>query len=391
MEALLLSLGLLLFLGVIFGGIAQKICLPALVGYLFVGIFLGKSGVNWLAPSLLEQSGALRQLALILILLKAGLSLDVRRLVAVGRPALLMSCLPACFEVGAVTLLAPLFFPVTRLEAALLGAVLAAVSPAVVVPRMSKMIEESRGKGHKVPEIVLAGASLDDVFVISLFTVLLAMTEGGEVSPGVLLEVPVAILSGIFVGILLAFTLKRLDFFQKLRPEGKILLLLALSAVMVGLAPEIPVAFSPLLGVMCLAMGLGGQGMAPVKSGLNSLWVGGELLLFALVGAEIQVEYALEAGVSAVLLLLLGLSIRSFGVVLATAGTELTPKERLFCLISYLPKATVQAAIGGVPLAVGLDCGSLILTVAVVAILVTAPLGAYLMDRFCPLLCPVEE
>lgn len=387
----LLSVGLVFFLGILLGELARKLRLPPLVGYLLAGICLGTGGGGVLSPTLLEISSPLRQLALIIILLKAGLALDWRRLCQVGRPALWMACIPACFELGAVTLLAPLFFPLTLLEAALLGGVLAAVSPAVVVPRMVKFIEKGVGSAHKVPEIVLAGASLDDVFVIALFTALLSMVEGEGVVLSALWEVPFSILLGMIVGVGLGKVLKTLHCFQGLKPQIKILLLLSLSVLLVAGGEEIPLPYAPLLSVMTLGMTLRSPATEEVSHGLNGLWLGGEVLLFVLVGAEIQVEYAQLAGVSGVVLVLLALIPRSVGVLIATSGTELHPRERLFCVVSYLPKATVQAAIGGMPLALGLDCGPLILTVAVVAILVTAPLGAYLIDRYGEGLCHNEN
>lgn len=373
---LLASLGILFLIGLLLGKCAEKLGLPPLVGYLFTGIFLSPL----LGEELRQISPSLRKIALVMILLKAGLTLAVDRLKKVGRPAVLLSFLPALCEILACTLIAPLLFPLNTLEAMLLGTVLAAVSPAVVVPRMVSFMERGLGRKRQVPELVLAGASLDDVFVMVLFTCCLDMVAEGVFSWISLLNLPISVVLGLGVGCLLGKTLSKWKFFLNLATEAQILFLLGCSFLLVSLEEHLP--FSGLLAVMTLALNLKIGEKKHLSDGFTSLWKGAEVMLFALVGAEVAVEYALQAGVMAVVLVIFGLIFRSFGSYFATFGTELTGNERKFVVISYLPKATVQAGIGGIPLAMGLDCGELLLTLSVLAILLTAPFGAWLMDRY---------
>ena len=391
---MLTSLSLIFLTGMIFAALAKKLRLPGIIGMLLAGILLGPCGLNLLDGSILGISADLRRMALVIILLKAGLSLDLGDLKKVGRPALLMSFLPAVFEIGAYLLLAPVFFDLNLTEAAVMGSVLAAVSPAVVVPRMVHLIETKRGTQKGIPQLILAGASLDDVFVIVLFSTFSGMAAGEAASASALLQAPVSILSGIALGLL---TGKLLTLFfeyfhnrrRHIRNSAKTLIVLAISFLLLTieevLTPILPL--SGLLAIMAMACVLrkmpGGVGLR-LSQKFGKLWIAAEVLLFVLVGAAVDLHYTLTAGPSALLLILLALVIRAVGVALSTAGTHLNLRERIFCIAAYLPKATVQAAIGSVPLTMGLPCGSLVLSVAVLAILVTAPMGAIAIDRLAP-------
>ena len=381
----LTSLAYLFLLGLLLGFLARKLRLPPLVGMLLTGIILGPQVLNLLDGSLLSISAELRQLALIIILTRAGLALDIDDLKAAGRPAVLMCFVPASFEILGVVLLAPPLLGVSVVEAAVMGAVLAAVSPAVVVPRMLRLMEEGYGSEHKIPQLIMAGASADDVFVIVLFTAFTGLAKGEGFSPAALVGVPLAIatgvLGGLAVGLLLAL------FFTKIhiRDTGKVLVFLSTSFLLVALEHTLDgvFPFSGLLAVMAAGMALSrrrGDLGVRLSAKFSKLWVAAELLLFALVGATVDLKYALAAGGAAVLVLLGALTFRMGGVFVCMLGSRLARKERLFCMLAYLPKATVQAAIGGVPLSMGLACGNLVLTVAVLAILITAPLGALLID-----------
>lgn len=379
----------------LFGLLAASLCsffrLPRIIGMLLVGILLGPKVLNLLDSSILLISGDLRKMALVIILLKAGLSFDAKDLLKVGRPALLMSFLPACCEILASVLLAPMLFGVSRAEGAVIGAVLGAVSPAVVVPKMVSLMEERYGTEKKIPQMILAGASLDDVFVIVLFSTFLSMLEGQKVSALTFLSVPVKIVLGIGLGIVVGMAL---SFFfddsyrkgKKIRASMKVVLLLGFAFLLMATENwlEGVLPLSGLLAVTAMASTI--HMMQPEKvSGLLSkkfgrLWVGAEVILFVLVGASVDISYTLSAGPNVLLLLFFGLFLRSLGVLLSLWGTNLKGKERAFVVISYLPKATVQAAIGSIPLSMGLSCGNLVLSTAVVAILITAPLGAFGMD-----------
>lgn len=382
---MLLSIALILFCGFALGGILQKLRLPALLGMMVTGIFLGPHVLNLMDASLLGISADLRQMALIVILIRAGLSLNIQDLKKVGRPALLMCFVPATFELAAVVIFAPLFLGVTHLEAAIMGAVLAAVSPAVVVPRMLRLMETGYGQDKGIPQLIMAGASVDDVYVIVLFTSFTGMAEGGGFDFISLAKVPVSILLGIALGVLMGFGV--LWLFRKIhmRDTVKILLLLGLSFLFVSLEsamkPVVPV--SGLLAVMALGAVIF-QKQKPLAARLSSkyakLWVAAELLLFVLVGAAVDISSLKSAGLMTVCLIAAALIFRICGVFLCLVKTALTRKERLFTAISYIPKATVQAAIGGIPLAMGMAAGNTILTVAVLAIMITAPVGAVGMD-----------
>ena len=380
---MLTSLGFVLLLGLVLGTLAAKLRLPSLVGMLLAGILLGPCVLNVLSPSLLDISADLRQLALVIILTRAGLSLDVDDLRRAGRPAILMCFLPATFEVLGMVILAPRLLGVSTLDAAIMGAVVGAVSPAVIVPRMLKLIEEGYGTAKGIPQMVLAGASVDDVFVIVLFTSFTGMAQGGSFSPAALAGVPVSIVLGAAFGLLIGFVLAR--FFERfhMRDSVKVVILLALAFLLVALEDVIPVPFSGLLAVLGAGLGLRRWRLVVAQrltAKFGKLWVAAEIILFVLVGAEVDLHYAAAAGLAALATVLGVLCFRALGVLLCVAGSKLTRSERFFAVLAYLPKATVQAAIGGVPLAMGLGCGQIVLTVAVIAILVTAPLGAFAID-----------
>lgn len=387
---MLTSLGLVLLLGMALGALAKRLKLPSLVGMLIAGMILGPYALNLLSDSLLNISADLRQLALIIILTRAGLSLDVEALKRVGRPAILMCFVPACFEILGMTLLAPALLGVSTLDAAIMGAVVGAVSPAVIVPRMIRLSEEGWGVDRGIPQLILAGASVDDVFVIVMFTAFTGLASGGTgLTAGAVLSIPASILTGVAAGLLLGWLLAQWFRRVHMRDSVKVVILLSLAFLLVAAedALEGIFPFSGLLAVMGAGVGLQ-RWRSVVAQRLSlkfsKLWVAAEVALFVLVGAAVDLRYALSAGVMAILAVLGALCFRTVGVLVCVSGAHFSPKEKLFCVLGYLPKATVQAAIGGVPLAMGLGCGQIVLTVAVIAILVTAPLGALAIDRSYP-------
>ncbi|MGN9098309.1 cation:proton antiporter domain-containing protein [Flintibacter porci] len=387
---MLTSLGLVLLLGMALGALAKRLKLPSLVGMLIAGMILGPYALNLLSDSLLNISADLRQLALIIILTRAGLSLDVEALKRVGRPAILMCFVPACFEILGMTLLAPALLGVSTLDAAIMGAVVGAVSPAVIVPRMIRLSEEGWGVDRGIPQLILAGASVDDVFVIVMFTAFTGLASGGTgLTAGAVLSIPASILTGVAAGLLLGWLLAQWFRRVHMRDSVKVVILLSLAFLLVAAedALEGIFPFSGLLSVMGAGVGLQ-RWRSVVAQRLSlkfsKLWVAAEVALFVLVGAAVDLRYALSAGVMAILAVLGALCFRAVGVLVCVSGAHFSPKEKLFCVLGYLPKATVQAAIGGVPLAMGLGCGQIVLTVAVIAILVTAPLGALAIDRSYP-------
>ena len=384
---MLTSLGLVLLLGMALGALAKRLKLPSLVGMLIAGMILGPYALNLLSDSLLNISADLRQLALIIILTRAGLSLDVEALKRVGRPAILMCFVPACFEILGMTLLAPALLGVSTLDAAIMGAVVGAVSPAVIVPRMIRLSEEGWGVDRGIPQLILAGASVDDVFVIVMFTAFTGLASGGTgLTAGAVLSIPASILTGVAAGLLLGWLLAQWFRRVHMRDSVKVVILLSLAFLLVAAedALEGIFPFSGLLAVMGAGVGLQ-RWRSVVAQRLSlkfsKLWVAAEVALFVLVGAAVDLRYALSAGIMAILAVLGALCFRAVGVLVCVSGAHFSPKEKLFCVLSYLPKATVQAAIGGVPLAMGLGCGQIVLTVAVIAILVAAPLGALAIDR----------
>ena len=382
---MLLSLALIFLCGLALGGIFRKLHLPQLLGMLLTGILLGPYVLNLLDSSILGISADLRQIALIIILTRAGLNLDLEDLKKVGRPAALLCFVPAAFEIAGMLLLAPRLLGISLLEAAVMGTVVAAVSPAVVVPGMLKLMEEGYGTKKSIPQMIMAGASVDDVFVIVLFTSFTGLAGGGGISAWDFVRIPVSILLGLAGGILCGMLL--VVFFRKvhMRDSVKVIIILSLSFLLVTLEHALTgiVGFSGLLAVMSMGIALQkGRKEAAVRlsAKYSKLWVAAELLLFVLVGAAVDIPYAFRAGAAAAAVILGVLVFRMLGVLICLLGTELNRKEKLFCMFAYMPKATVQAAIGSVPLAMGLACGNIVLTVAVLAILITAPTGAFLID-----------
>lgn len=382
---MLTSLALIFLTGMFFGWLCRKCHLPGLLGMMAAGILLGPCVLNLLDDSILNISADLRQIALIIILTRAGLSLDLEGLKRAGRPAALLCFVPASFEMAGIILLAPPLLGVSYLDAAVMGAVLAAVSPAVIVPKMLRLTEEKWGTKKSIPQMLLAGASVDDVFVIVFFTAFMGLEQGGEVSPLTLLQIPVSIITGVAVGLGVGLLLAL--YFKKVhtRDSLKVVILLSISFLLVSQQDTIGqwVPFSGLLAVM--SMGVAVQKKrepAAVRLSVkySKLWTAAEVLLFVLVGATVDLQYVSAAGIAAVVLIFGALVFRMAGVLTCLLRTSLNRKERLFCTVAYMPKATVQAAIGGLPLAAGLACGHLVLTVAVLAILITAPLGAFGID-----------
>ena len=389
---MLTSLALVFLLGLAAAALCSRIGLPRIIGMLLTGILIGPYVLNWLDDSILSISCELRQMALIIILIKAGLSLDLSDLKKVGRPAVMMCCIPASCEILAFFLLAPHILGITRIEAAVMGAVLGAVSPAVVVPRMVQLMDEKRGTGKGIPQMILAGASCDDIYVIVLFSTFVGMAQGGSANVMDFVNIPISIVLGVILGAIVGLLLHLfLETAYRhgcyVRNSTKVILILGLSFLLMAVETWLKgiVSVSGLLAVVSMACVLKIKSPEKVTKRLSAkfgkLWIAAEAILFVLVGAAVDIRYAAQAGAAAVLMIALALVFRAVGVCICMLGTKLNRKERLFCVIAYLPKATVQAAIGSVPLAMGLPCGQLVLSVAVLAILITAPLGAIGIDR----------
>lgn len=379
---MLLSISLILIVGMSLGYICQKLKLPSLLGMLITGMILGPYVLNLLDSNILAISADLRKIALIIILTRAGLGLDLSALRKLGRPAFLMCFVPATCELIGIVLLAPKLLGLTTLEAAIMGAVLAAVSPAVVVPRMVKLMDE----GYKdIPQLILAGASVDDVYVIVLFSTFIGMIQGQGANIMSFINIPISIILGILIGLLLGLLLSY--FFKNIhiRDTSKVLIIISISLLLVVLEDSLTtsITFSSLISIMFIGVGLKRNREIVAKRlsiKYGKLWVGAEVFLFVLVGATVNINYLTHVGFKALLLIILALIFRMFGVFICLLKTKLNKKEKLFAMIAYTPKATVQAAIGGIPLSLGLSCGDIILTVAVLAIVLTAPLGAFAID-----------
>ena len=379
---MLLSISLILIIGMSLGHICQKLKLPSLLGMLITGMILGPYVLNLLDPNILAISADLRKIALIIILTRAGLGLDLSALRKLGRPAFLMCFVPATFELIGIVLFGPKLLGLTALEAAIMGTVLAAVSPAVVVPRMVKLMDE----GYKdIPQLILAGASVDDVYVIVLFSTFIGMIQGQGANIMSFINIPISIILGILIGILLGYVLA--IFFKNIhiRDTSKVLIIISVSLLLVVLEDSLTtsITFSSLISIMFIGVGLKRNREIVAKRlsiKYGKLWVGAEVFLFVLVGATVNINYLTHVGFKALLLILLALIFRMFGVFICLLKTKLNKKEKLFAMIAYTPKATVQAAIGGIPLSLGLSCGDITLTVAVLAIVLTAPLGAFAID-----------
>ena len=383
---MLTSIAVILLFGLLIGWIFSKLKLPSLLGMVIVGIVLSPHALNLIDESILGISGDLRQIALVIILTRAGLSLDVSDLKKVGRPAVLLCFVPACVEILGTVILAPMLLGVTMLEASIIGSVIAAVSPAVIVPRMIKLIDEGYGKDKGFPQLILAGASVDDVFVIVVFTAFTALASTGEMSVTSFIQIPISIVLGIMLGGCVGIVL--VAFFKKchMRDSVKILIILSISFLLLGVENRLQgyIPVSGLLAIMSMGIIIKqkyGVLALRLSAKYNKLWLGAEVFLFVLVGATVDLRYVASAGVSAVLLILGALLFRMTGVAISLLKTGLSKRERLFCMVAYTPKATVQAAIGAIPLSMGLECGNIVLTVAVLSILITAPFGAICVDN----------
>lgn len=390
-KSMLTSLSLIFLLGLAMAAVCKQIKLPSIIGMLITGIIIGPYALNLLDQSIIEISSDLRKVALVIILIKAGMSFDLKDFKKVGRPALLMAFLPAVFEITAFVVFSPYVLGISRLEGVVIGSILGAVSPAVVVPKMVQLIEDEYGTENGIPQMILTGASLDDVFNIVLFSTFAAMAKGGSSGVSDFLNIPISIVLGIAVGFAVGFSLYK--FFElcynnnkKIRNSTKVIILLAVALMLTSLETILSdrVPFSGLLAVVSMACIVRMKSNREVVSRLTQkfgkLWIAAEVVLFVLVGAAIDFRYAVQAGAGVAVMIFVSLAFRCLGVWICLVKTKLSVKERLFCTIAYLPKATVQAAIGSVPLAMGLACGELALTVAVTAIVITAPLGALGMD-----------
>ena len=381
---MLMSLCVIMLSGLLLGWICKKIRFPSLFGMIIAGIIIGPYALNLIDQSVLDVSSDIRRIALIVILIRAGLKLDLSDLKKVGRPAVLMCFVPACFEIVGMVVLAPILLNISFLDAAIMGAVIGAVSPAVIVPRMIKLIDEEYGTDKGIPQMILAGASVDDVFVIVMFTTFTGLAQGGEVSIMRFLNIPVSIVTGIIVGLIAGFLFVKWFLKINIRATVKAIIVLSVSFALWAFEDSFKmVPFASLIAIMAIGIGIKkwGSHYAKELSGkYDKMWAVAEIFLFVLVGASVAIDSAVSAGVSAIILVLGVLVFRMVGVFVCILGTKLSMKEKLFCMIAYTPKATVQAAIGGLPLAMGLPCGQIVLTVSVIAILLTAPLGAFGID-----------
>lgn len=383
---MLTSIAIILLLGLVTGWLFSKVKLPSLLGMILVGIILSPHCLNAIDESILMISGDIRQIALVIILTRAGLSLNISDLKKVGRPAVLMCFLPACVEMVGTILFAPVLLGVSVLEAAVIGSVIAAVSPAVIVPRMIKLIEEGYGQEKSIPQLILAGASVDDVFVIVVFTAFTTLAATGEISASNFLQIPVSIALGVLLGCAVGMIL--VSFFRKyhMRDLVKILIILSVSFLLLEIQNRLEgvIPVSGLLAIMSMGIIINQKYSVLAKRlsvKYNKLWLGAEIFLFVLVGVAVDLKYAMAAGVAVIVLIVLALLFRMTGVAVSLIRTKLTKRERVFCMIAYTPKATVQAAIGTIPMTMGLECGSIVLAVAVMAILITAPFGAICVDN----------
>ena len=382
---MIISLAYIFLIAMSLSFIFKKIRFPSLLAYIITGIILGPYVLNSIDNSILNISAELRQIALIIILIRAGITLNIEDLKKVGRPAILMCFVPACFEIIGMCILAPKLLGITLLEAAIMGAVIAAVSPAVIVPKMIKLIEDGYGKEHSIPQLILAGASVDDVFVIVMFTAFTGLATGESINIWQFVSIPVSIVLGIILGLLVGFALIKLFKTIHMRDTVKVVILLSMSFIMVTLETWLKniIPVSGLIAVMSMGIMINRKYAILAKritGKFGKLWVVAEIMLFVLVGASVNIQYALNAGIATIILIILVLLFRMLGVFVCLLKTRITIKERIFCMIAYTPKATVQAAIGGVPLAMGLGCGEIVLTVAVIAILITATFGAFGID-----------
>lgn len=383
---MLTSIAIILLLGLLVGWLFSRLKLPSLLGMIIVGIIVSPHCLNMIDDSILMISGDLRQIALVIILTRAGLSLNLSDLKKVGRPAILMCFVPACIEIIGTIIFAPILLGVSLLDAAIIGSVIAAVSPAVIVPRMIRLMDEGYGTAKSIPQMILAGASVDDVFVIVIFTALTTLASTGEISKISILQIPVSIMLGILFGYLVGIVL--VWFFKRhhIRDSVKVLIILSVSFLLLEVQNKLEgiVPISGLLAIMSMGIIINQKYNVLAKRlsvKYNKLWLGAEIFLFVLVGIAVDLQYALSAGFVVIFLVVLSVFSRMLGVALSLVKTGLHKREKLFCAIAYTPKATVQAAIGTIPMAMGLACGEIVLTVAVVSILLTAPFGAVCVDH----------
>lgn len=382
---MLKSIALIMLIGMSAGWVCRKVKLPGLIGMLFTGIILGPYVLNMLDSSILLVSADIRKIALVIILTRAGLTLNLEDLKKVGRPAFLMCFVPATFEMIGMIILAPRLLDVSLIESAVIGAVVAAVSPAVVVPEMIKLMEEGYGTKQGIPQLILAGASVDDVYVIVMFTAFTSLAQGSNVSVMSFVNIPISIIFGIIIGIIIGKALAVVWKKVHIRDTVKAAIFLSVALLLVGVEASLntPITFASLISVMFIGIALKKdrpEVAFRLSQKYNKMWVWAEVMLFVLVGATVDIGYVAYAGVSSIVIIIGALIFRMAGVALCMAGTKLKLKERVFCMLAYTPKATVQAAIGGVPLSMGLVCGNTVLTVAVLAIIITAPLGAFAID-----------
>ena len=383
---MLTSIAIILLMGLLLGKIFNVFKLPSLLGYILTGVIISPYALNIVDESLLNIASQIRQIALVVILTRAGLLLNIKELKKVGRPAILMCFLPACFEILSVIIIGPVLFGITRVEAAIVGSVIAAVSPAVIVPRMIKLIEERYGQEHAIPQLILAGASVDDVFVIVIFTAMTALEAAGDFSLISFTKIPISILTGIFVGGVVGYGLVLLFKRKHIRDTTKVLIIISISFLLLELEHKINdiIPMSGLLAIMSLGVVVKYKYEAlaiRIQTKYNKLWLGAEIMLFVLVGVTVNLKYVMDAGILTIILILFALASRMIGVFVCLIKTNLSFKEKFFCMIAYTPKATVQAGIGAVPLAMGLNCGQIVLTIAVMSIIITAPFGAIAIDN----------
>ena len=383
---MLTSIAIILLMGLLLGKIFNVFKLPSLLGYILTGVIISPYALNIVDESLLNIASQIRQIALVVILTRAGLSLNIKELKKVGRPAILMCFLPACFEILSVIIIGPVLFGITRVEAAIVGSVIAAVSPAVIVPRMIKLIEERYGQEHAIPQLILAGASVDDVFVIVIFTAMTALEAAGDFSLISFTKIPISILTGIFVGGVVGYGLVLFFKRKHIRDTTKVLIIISISFLLLELENKINdiIPMSGLLAIMSLGVVVKNKYEAlaiRIQIKYNKLWLGAEIMLFVLVGVTVNLKYVMDAGILTIILILFALASRMIGVFVCLIKTNLSFKEKFFCMIAYTPKATVQAGIGAVPLAMGLNCGQIVLTIAVMSIIITAPFGAIAIDN----------
>lgn len=382
---MIISLAYIFILGMSLSWCFKKIKFPNLLAYIITGIILGPYALNLIDDSILNISSELRQIALIIILIRAGITLNISDLKKVGRPAILMCFLPACFEMMGMCLIAPKLLNISLLDSAIMGAIIAAVSPAVIVPKMIKLIDEGYGKENSIPQLILAGASVDDVFVIVMFTAFTGLASGENINIGEFIGIPISIILGVILGLITGIILIKLFKKVHMRDTVKVVILLSTSFIFVTLENRLKgiIPISGLIAVMSVGIAINKKYEILAKritGKFAKLWVVAEIMLFVLVGASVNINYALNSRIKGVILILCVLLFRMLGVFICLIKTKLSNKEKLFCMIAYTPKATVQAAIGGVPLAMGLGCGEIVLTIAVIAILITATLGAFGID-----------